>query len=128
VPPDLAGEQVDLDVASLPLADVYAIIGPRVARHAVAEHGVIVLATSSHTEIGFYDVGPLVAPRQQEDADSLREQLADMIRSQVGRGSWDDPKMAIRFLGDRMIVRQTPAIHADLRAMLAALERALEPR
>lgn len=89
-------------------------------------NGAIRLGDTPYTEIGMFEIAELVEGPDSDAEDLHRNDLFDMVRSQVRPESWDAfPMLSTAELRGLMIVRQTPEALDEIRAMLNALGRAM---
>ncbi len=126
VPPEYSGEPVTVHLEKVSLRAVIGSVAQHFDRYAVADHGVIEMATQPPLAVEMFDVADLVVPNSPEDGDMPVDQLDQLIRQQVRPQTWDVwPGVSVSHFGGRMIVRQSRPVLDELRSMLAALHRAL---
>ena len=59
-------------------------------------------------------------PEEHRAVDSA-EELAELVRQFTGRGTWEDEGIRITVLRRHLVVRQYPAVHAEIRRLLEAV-------
>jgi hypothetical protein len=59
-------------------------------------------------------------PEEHRAVDSS-EELAELVRQFTGRGTWEDEGIRITVLRRHLLVRQYPAVHAEIRRLLEAV-------
>ena len=121
---DGEGEDVSLRLDDALAADVLGWITDQTGLNVLLRDGVISLTRDMEVRLEIFELGEL--DDVIGDTEELRGYLEELIRNHVDPLAWDqDPRMAIAFWEDLMLITATPEMHAEIGQLIQAVVRAL---
>lgn len=124
---DLDWETLTLTLDDVSLETVLTWIAEVFGRRVELANGVVLLSDGlGEMTLEFFEVGPVYAATEM-DPSEVRSYTEDFIRNEIDPESWEaDPRVALYWWRDQLLVLHTPAVHGRIASLLKALERALQ--
>jgi beta-lactamase regulating signal transducer with metallopeptidase domain len=123
-------DSVSLTLNDVPALDVLAWVGEQLERNVLLRDGTVAFSNEVELTLELYDLATIDARvEDQEDPDAvfgMRESLDSMIRDEISPEIWAEYEGAdLTCWNGLLIATATPAMHAEIAALLVALENAL---